>query len=355
MSQPDMDALYSGTGEVREPHRFDVARLEDYLAEHLEGFRRPLEVRQFKGGQSNPTYELVTPGARYVMRRKPPGKLLPSAHAVDREYRVIHALNATDVPVPRAHLLCEDPDVIGTPFYVMERVEGRVLWDPLLPGLAPDERRAVHESLFEALARLHRVDFEAIGLGDFGRPGNYFARQIHRWSKQYRASETEAIPDMERLMEWLPDNIPADDSVTLVHGDFKLDNTIVHPTEPRVIAILDWELSTIGHPLSDLSYPLSSRSVPGNALEDLDDAALRKLGIPTVDDTVALYCRHSGRSGVEHLDFYFAFNLFRSAAIYQGILGRVRDGTAASANVLGSGRVAPIAQRAMEFARRLGA
>jgi aminoglycoside phosphotransferase (APT) family kinase protein len=355
MTQPDMDTLYSGTGDVREPHRFDVAKLEDYLAGKLGGFRRPLEVRQFKGGQSNPTYELVTPDARYVMRRKPPGKLLPSAHAVDREYRVIHALNATDVPVPRAHLLCEDADVIGTPFYVMERVEGRVLWDPLLPGLAPEERRAVHESLFEALARLHRVDVEAVGLGDFGRPGNYFARQIHRWSKQYRASETEATSDMERLMAWLPDNIPADDSVTLVHGDFKLDNTIVHPTEPRVIAILDWELSTIGHPLSDLSYPLSSRSVPGNALENLDDDALRKLGIPTVGETVELYCRYSGRAGVEHLDFYFAFNLFRTAAIYQGILGRVRDGTAASANVLGSGRVAPIAERAMGFARRLGA
>jgi len=355
MSQPDMDALYSGTGDIREPHRFDVTRLEAHLAKHLDGFRGPLEVRQFKGGQSNPTYELVTPDLRYVLRRKPPGKLLPSAHAVDREYRVIHALNATDVPVPRAHLLCEDPDVIGTPFYVMERVEGRVLWDPLLPGLAPAERRAIHESLFEALARLHRVDFEAIGLDGFGRPGNYFARQIHRWSKQYRASETEAVPDMERLMEWLPENIPTEDSVTLVHGDFKLDNTVVHPTEPRVVAILDWELSTIGHPLSDLSYSLASREVPGSPFENLGDDALRELGIPTVDETVALYCRHSGRAGVADLDFTFAFNLFRSAAIYQGILGRVRDGTAASANVLGSGRVAPIAERAMAFARRLGA
>jgi aminoglycoside phosphotransferase (APT) family kinase protein len=355
VSTTDIDAIYSGTGEVRERHRFDLGPLEDYLAEHLPGFARPLEVRQFKGGQSNPTYQLVSPGGRWVLRRKPPGTLLPSAHAVDREYRVIAALNRVDYPVPRAHFLCEDAGVIGTPFYVMQCVEGRVLWDPLLPQQTPDERRAIYDSLGEAMARLHEVDFEALGLGDFGRPGNYFGRQIRRWTKQYQASETESVPEMDRLIEWLPENLPDDDTVTLVHGDMKLDNTIVHPTEPRVIAILDWELSTLGHPLGDLTYALSSRHVPGSPFEKLSDAELRERGVPTLDETVEAYCRRTGRKGVPALDFYMAYNLFRTAAIYQGILGRVRDGTAASENVMGGGTVRPIASRALEFARRLGA
>jgi aminoglycoside phosphotransferase (APT) family kinase protein len=353
--EPTLDERYSGTGDVRAPHRFDVERLEDYLDGRLEGFERPLEVRQFKGGQSNPTYELVCPGRRFVLRRKPPGKLLPSAHAVDREYRVISGLNRIDYPVPRAHLLCEDPDVLGTTFYVMELVEGRVLWDPMLPELPPEERRAVYESLTEVMAQLHTADYQALGLGDFGKAGNYYQRQISRWSRQYQASETESIPEMDRLMEWLPENVPADDTVTLVHGDFKLDNTIVHPSEPRVIAVLDWELSTLGHPFGDLTYSLSARHGPGSPFGGLDDAALTELGLLTADETVELYCRHTGRSGVENLDFYFAYNLFRSAAIYQGILGRVRDGTAASADVIGRGEVQPIAKSAMRFAEKLGA
>ncbi len=351
----DLDAVYTGTREVRAPHRFDVGRLEDYLASRLPGFVRPLAVREFKGGQSNPTYELESPSGRWVLRRKPPGKLLPSAHAVDREYRVIAALNQVDYAVPTAHLLCEDREVIGTAFYVMERVEGRVLWDPLLPQLAPDQRRAVYTSLTETLARLHSIDPESIGLADFGRPGNYFARQIRRWSKQYVASETESIPEMDRLMEWLPENIPDDDASCLVHGDFKLDNTIVHPTEPRVIAVLDWELATIGHPLGDLTYSLAARHSPGSPWAKLTDPELRERGLPTADEIVETYCRGTGRERVDHLDYYTAYNLFRSAAIVQGILGRVRDGTAASEHATEMGEVRPIARRAMEFARKLGA
>ncbi len=353
--KPSLDAMYSGTGEVREPHRFDQGILEDYLCQELPGFERPLSVSQFKGGQSNPTYALGSPGGEWVLRRKPPGTLLPSAHAVDREYRVIAALGTLNYPVPRADLLCEDESVIGTVFYVMERVQGRVLWDPLLPMQTPEERQAIYDSLTDAMARLHGVDYRAAGLGDFGRPGNYFARQIKRWSKQYVASETETIPEMNRLMEWLPENVPEDDSVSLIHGDFKLDNAIVHPTEPRIIAVLDWELSTLGHPLGDLTYGLASREVPLHPFSDLSAAQLSALGIPTGEETVERYYRSSGRAPDRALDFHLAYNLFRIAAIYQGILGRVRDGTAASANTMGGHDVRPISARAMHFAKKLGA
>jgi aminoglycoside phosphotransferase (APT) family kinase protein len=354
-SDHSLDATYRGTGAVREQHVFDVHALEDYLSEHLTGFVRPLTVEQFRGGQSNPTYALSSPGGRWVLRRKPPGKLLASAHAVDREYRVIKALGKTDFPIPRADLYCEDPSIIGTSFYVMERVEGRVFWDALMPDQSPEERRAINDSLVDALARLHTTDYESIGLGDFGRTGNYFTRQIGRWSKQYRASETANIPEMNRLMEWLPENVPDDDTVSLVHGDFKLDNTIVHPTEPRVIAVLDWELSTIGHPLGDLTYMLSLREVGLSPFSDLSDRELQQRGIPTNDEIIERYAAASGRK-IEHgLDFYLAYNLFRGAAIYQGILGRVRDGTAASANIVGAGDVTPMATRALDYAKRLGA
>ncbi|MBW2295205.1 MAG: phosphotransferase family protein [Deltaproteobacteria bacterium] len=369
-SPQDPYAVYRGTGEVRALHRFDVQTLEDYLCDRLAGFERPLSVRQFNGGQSNPTYSLGSPAGNWVLRRKPPGELLPSAHAVDREYRVIAALGLVGYPVPRADLLCEDESIVGTAFYVMEQVEGRVLWDPLLPDQRPDERRAIYNSLIDAMAELHQADYEAIGLGDFGRPGNYFAaiglgdfgrpgnyfaRQINRWSKQYVASETENVPEMNRLMEWLPANVPEDDSVSLVHGDFKLDNTIVHPTEPRVIAVLDWELSTLGHPLGDLTYMLSSRQLSQSPFAGLSDDNLMALGIPTDREFVERYSKTTRRSFDDGLDFYIAYNLFRTAAIYQGILGRVRDGTAASANVTGTGDVRPIALRAMDFARKLGA
>jgi aminoglycoside phosphotransferase (APT) family kinase protein len=352
----EIQERFSGTGEVREKHRFDVGRLEDYLSGTLAGFERPLTVREFKGGQSNPTYELACPAGRYVLRRKPPGKLLPSAHAVDREYRVIAALNTIDFEVPKAHLLCEDPEVIGTSFYVMERVVGRVLWNALLPDQRPDERRAIYESLYDVLGRLHGADPEALGLADFGRPGNYFARQISRWTKQYRASETETIPEMDRLIEWLPANLPPDRPPTLVHGDYKLDNTIVHPTEPRVIAVLDWELATLGDPLGDLTYQLAARYTPRSVFEDQDEASLRALGIPTQEEVIGTYESVAGPVSREHFAYALAYNQFRTAAILQGILGRVRDGTAASqfATELADG-VAPIAHRAWELARRAGA
>jgi aminoglycoside phosphotransferase (APT) family kinase protein len=349
------DPRFTGTEEVREKHRFDEARLRDYLEQNLDGYAGPMEIRQFKGGQSNPTYQLVTPAARYVLRRKPPGKLLKSAHAVDREFRVISALNTIDFEVPRAHLLCEDDGVIGTAFYVMEFVEGRVIWDSAMPGFEPAERRAVYESLYDVLARLHLASVEDLDLSTFGRPGNYFARQISRWSKQYIASETEKIPEMDHLTKWLPENIPAGDTTCVVHGDYKLDNTVVHPTEPRVIAVLDWEISTLGDPLGDLTYFISQRFNPGSPFEGLDDAALTALGIPTIDELIDNYCTQVGRERVDNVDFYIAYNIYRSGCILQGILGRVRDGTAASAHAGSHGSVRALGERAMEFAARLGA
>ena len=356
MSPNDVTEQFSGTQEVRSGHRFDTARLEAYLLEHLDGFRAPLTVREFKGGQSNPTYQLESPSGGLVLRRKPPGTLLPSAHAVDREYRIISALNRIDFPVPTAHLLCTDESVIGTMFYVMECVEGRVLWDSMLPEQTPEERWQIYDSMNEILARLHTVDYAALGLEDFGRPGNYFARQISRWSKQYRASETEKIPAYDRLMEWLPENIPDDPSVSIVHGDYKLDNMITHPSEPRIIAILDWELCTLGHPLGDLTYQLGYRRMPGSWFADKSDAELKELGVPSEAEYVDAYCRRTGRDGIEHLDFYLAYNLFRSGAILQGIAGRIRDGTAASEHAAEMVRnVRPLGERALEFARKLGA
>src|SRR2546425_291299 len=273
--------MIEGTAEVRDVHRFDVSALERYLSGRVEGFRGPLGVRQFRGGQSNPTYYLEAGGREYVLRRKPPGKLLPSAHAVDREYRVLAALAAhTTVPVPKPYLLCEDDAVIGTMFYVMDYVHGRIFRDANLGGATPAERRAIYDSMNDVLARLHLVDWKAVGLAEFGRPGDYYARQIHRWSQQYRASETEKIEAMERLMEWLPKNIPASAETTLVHGDYRPGNMIVHPSEPRVVAVLDWELSTLGHPMADLASTCMPYHL-GNEWEGLRDAPLAELGIPT--------------------------------------------------------------------------
>ncbi len=343
--------MFSGTRPVAEPLRFDVGRLERYLAEHVEGFSGPLEVEQFKGGQSNPTYLLRAPSGRYVLRRKPPGDLLPSAHAVDREYRVITALGKTDVPVPRTFCLCRDPEIVGTWFFVMEWVEGRVLWEALLPGYETDERAAIYDAMNDTLARLHRVDYSAIGLDDYGKPGNYFARQIHRWSKQYRASETQKVAAMDRLMDWLPENIPDDDQTTLVHGDYRLDNMIFHPTEPLVLAILDWELGTLGHPLGDLTYHCMQWSLDKDRFGGLMGHDLAALGIPSLESYVAAYCQRSGRERVERWSFYLAYNLFRSAAIAQGILGRVRDGTAASAHASTMGnRIPQLAELAWRHA-----
>lgn len=351
-----MIQLETGTKEVEPQHRIDETKLVAFLRDHLDDFSGNLEVRQFRGGQSNPTYHLTNGECRWVLRRKPPGKLLASAHAVDREFRVLSALNQVDFPVPRTRVLCEDESVIGTIFYVMDMVEGRVLTDQTLPDATPEERRAIYESQVDTLAKLHHVDYRAIGLGDYGRPGNYFARQVHRWTKQYRASETESIPAMERLMEWLPQNIPEDDSTSIVHGDYGLNNMVVHPTEPRVVAILDWELSTIGHPFGDLTYHLSQRRSPRNAFLEMSDAELRASGIPTEAEYVARYCSLTGRDEISDLDFYLAFQLFRAAGIMQGIAARVKTGTAAGEHAAEIGQLArPLAERGLEHAAKLGA
>lgn len=355
---PSRQEMFTGTKEVAETHRFDEGRLADYMAEHVEGFKGPITVRQFRGGQSNPTYQIITPGQTYVLRRKPPGKLLKSAHAVDREYRIISALGKTGFPVPRTFTLCEDEEVVGTAFYIMEYVEGRIFWTATLPELEKPQRFAIYDAMNETLARLHMTDYEAIGLGDYGRPGNYFARQISRWTKQYQASETEKIPEMDRLIDWLPHNIPEDDTTTIVHGDYRLDNMIFHPTETRVLAVLDWELSTLGHPLGDFTYHLMQWHMPprddtGGSLLGLD---LKALGIPTEEEYVAAYCRRTGREGIPDLDFFAAYNFFRLAGILQGIVGRVRDGTASNERAAEmEAAVRPLAEQAWAAAKRAGA
>jgi aminoglycoside phosphotransferase (APT) family kinase protein len=360
MTTPSRQDQFSGTKDVNPAHALDAKKLEAYLSDHVEGFKGPLTILQFKGGQSNPTYQLVTPGAKYVLRRKPPGKLLPSAHAVDREFRAISALYKAGFPVARPFHLCTDESVAGTIFYVMDCVEGRILWEPTLPGMTPRERHAIYDAMNETLARLHSLDYKAIGLEDFGKPGNYFARQISRWGGQYKLSETESIPSMNKLMEWLPENIPHDDSESVVHGDYRLDNMIMHPTEPRVLAVIDWELCTIGHPLGDFTYHIMQWRMPGGGTGggtgSLVGADLRAMGIPTEEEYVAMYCAQTGRRGIDNIDYYFAYNFFRIAGILQGIAGRVRDGTAASDHAKQtSANVRPLADLGWEFAKRAGA
>ena len=320
--------------EVREAHRFDEAALSEYLTKHVEDFAGPLTVRQFEGGQSNPTFQLLTPSRTYVMRKQPPGELLPSAHQVDREYRVMRALYDTDVPVPKMYCLCEDTDVIGTKFYVMEMVEGRLFTETRLPSLQPEERRAIYLDLARVLAKLHKVDVAGVGLSEFGRPGNYYERQINRWSKQYVAAQTEQLDDMDRLMAWLPDNIPSEAASVVVHGDYRLGNTLIHPTEPRIVAVLDWELSTLGDGLADLGY--LCQDYHGESYEDegLAGADLDALGIPTEADMVAAYCEEAGRAPIENWHFYLIYNMFRSAGIIQGVYKRGLDGNASSAKAL---------------------
>src|SRR5215472_3210083 len=298
-----------GTIPPREAHRFDTARLESYLRANVAGFTGPLAVFQFAGGQSNPTFVLDTPAQRYVLRKKPPGVLLPSAHAVDREYRVITALGRTPVPVPRTFCLCEDPSVIGTSFYVMEYVEGRVLRDPTLPGLTRSERVATYDTMNDVLARLHRIDPKALGLGDFGKPGNYFARQIARWTKQYEMSRTEDIPSMTKLVAWLPAHIPPGEETRLVHGDYRLENMIFHPREPRILAVIDWELSTLGDPLADLAYNCLPWYVADRNRGDITRLPA-DYGIPTEANYVAAYCRRTGQV-IADWTFYLVLSLFR--------------------------------------------
>jgi len=345
MTKIDRQATYTGTKEVSAPLRFDTARLEDYLTASAKGFKGPLSVKQFKGGQSNPTYMLETPQRKYVLRRKPPGKLLPSAHAVDREYRVITALHRSGFPVAKTYCLCEDASIIGTAFYVMDYVSGRVLWEPSLPHLSKEQRGRYFDELNRVIALLHSLDYAAIGLADYGKPGNYIERQVNRWIKQYRASETEHMEAMENLIAWLPKNIPHGDETTIVHGDYRMDNVMFHPSEPRILAVLDWELSTLGHPLADFAYHcMTWRLTPGQ-FRGMMGIDFKALGIPTEQEYVAAYCRRTGREGIANWDFYMAYNMFRLAGILQGIMGRVKDGTAASAHALEQGkRARPMAE-----------
>lgn len=356
-------AHFLGTGPVSDRHAFDIQALGDWLARHLEGFCGPLTVEMFKGGQSNPTYLLVTPGARYVLRSKPGpvARLLPSAHAVEREFAVMRGLYGTAVPVPRMHVLCEDEAVIGRAFYVMECVPGRVLWDQSLPGMTPAERGAIYDEMNRVIAALHCVAFAERGLAAFGKPGNYLERQIGRWSRQYQASITAPIAEMERLMQWLPQNVPASardaGQVAIVHGDYRLDNLIFHPREPRVLAVLDWELSTLGHPLADFSYHCMSWHIPVAISRGIAGLDLAALGIPDEQRYIRSYCERTAISTPEALradwNFYLAYNMFRIAAILQGIAKRVEDGTASNAQARASAAGArPMAQLAWSFAQR---
>ena len=346
----------AGTTAVRDAHRFDETALARWMADHVHGFSGPLTVDQFKGGQSNPTYRLTTPGAAYVLRRKPPGPLLKGAHDVLREARVLTALANTDVPVAPVHGICADDGVIGTPFFVMGLVEGRIVWDATFPDVPREERAAYFDAMNATRAALHGVDYAAVGLGDYGRPGNYFARQIARWSKQYQDdADAGRDADMDALVAWLPDNIPADDETRIVHGDFRCDNMIFHPTEPRILAVLDWELSTLGHPLADFAYHAMMYRMPPDIVAGLAGADIAALGIPNERDYIAAYCARTGRTAIPDYDFYVAFNVFRLAAIFHGIKGRVIRGTAASAHARERAaafpRLARLAREAMESCR----
>ena len=352
---------FVGTRAVTAGQAFDTEALGAYLQTHLDGFSGPLDIEIFKGGQSNPTYKLITPYASYVMRAKPGpvAKLLPSAHAVEREFRVMQGLQGTDVPVPKMFCLCEDESVIGRAFYVMEFVEGRVLWDQSLPGMTPAQRGEIYDEMNRVISALHKVDFAERGLAGYGKPGNYFERQIGRWSKQYQASVTQPIPEMDSLMQWLPANIPAsarDESmVSIVHGDFRLDNLLFHPTQPQVLAVLDWELSTLGHPLADFSYHCLAWHIPPGTFRGIGGLDVASLGIPTEAQYIARYCERTKLSTPEALkadwNFYLAYNLFRIAAILQGIAKRVEAGTASSAQAVSSAAGAPLlARMAWDFA-----
>ena len=337
-------------------HDLPLGRLAGWMSDHIDGFRGPLAAEQFEGGQSNPTYKLLSGSGAYVLRRKPLGQLLPSAHAVDREYRVMHALSGTAVPVPEVYALCEDDAVIGSAFYVMELLDGRVFWDPRLPGLDRAERQAIFQSMNAVIAALHSVDHVKVGLAEFGRPGNYLARQIARWSRQYQASETEKRPAMDRLIEWLPCHLPPEGEPRIVHGDYRIDNLIYHPTEPRVIGVLDWELSTIGDPLADFAYHTMAWRVTPELFRGLAGVDLAALGIPSEEEYVAAYGARTGHGRTPDWEFYMVYSLFRLAAIMQGIAKRAIDGTAASREADELGRLArPVGEQAWALARSLGA
>jgi aminoglycoside phosphotransferase (APT) family kinase protein len=345
------DDEYAGVKTVEERHRIDEASLDRWMRRNIDGYLGELTVHQFKGGQSNPTYLLNTAGVSYVLRRKPFGKLLPSAHAVDREFRVIAALYKQGFPVARPYALCVDDEVIGSAFYIMSMEPGRVFWNPTLPSQQPQERSLIFTDKITTLARLHSYDPEKLGLGNFGKPGNYFARQVDRWTKQYRASAIDVIPEMDRLIEWLPPTVPKQERVSVVHGDYRLDNMIFHANEPRVVAVLDWELSTLGDPMADFTYLLMQWVMPG-----LEGADLEQLNIPRIEEAEEIYCRAAGQSSIPDINWYFSYNLFRLAGITQGIAARIREGTAASAKAAESAALSvPLARAAWSFAQKAGA
>jgi aminoglycoside phosphotransferase (APT) family kinase protein len=351
-----MNRSFKGTTPVRKAHRFDTERLAKFMRQYVDDFSGPIEVEQFRGGQSNPTYLVRAGGKRYVMRRKPPGELLPSAHAVDREYRVITALRTTEVPVAKTYALCMDEDVIGTAFYLMDFIEGRIFWDAALPGMTAAGRAAIFNEINRVIAALHQVDYQAIGLGDYGKPGSYFARQIDRWTRQYRASETEQIEAMDNLIAWLPQHIPAGDETRIVHGDFRIDNLIFHPSEPRVLAVLDWELSTLGNPLADFGYLCMAWRLAPEQFRGLAGLDLESLGIPTEREFMAAYCRRVGRESLpeKEWEYYLAFNMFRLAAILQGVLKRALQGNASNQDALEMGRRArPLSEAAWRQVERI--
>ena len=345
---------FMGTRPVSERQRFDVGAMQAYMRAHVEGFSGDLSVEQFNGGQSNPTFKLTANGKSYVLRTKPgpAAKLLASAHAIDREFRVMDALNKAGFPAAKQYSLCLDESIIGRAFYIMEFVQGRVLWDQSMPGMTPAERAAHYDEMNRVISQLHTVDYAAIGLSDYGKPGNYFARQIDRWTKQYKASETEKIEAMDNLIEWLPNNIPPGDDTSIVHGDYRLDNMIFHPTEPRVLAVLDWELSTLGHPLADFSYHCMSWHIPPGQFRGIGGLDWKALGIPSEEEYIAKYCERTGKTiRKEDFKFYLAYNMFRMAGILQGIMKRYVDGTASSEQALKAGKAAgPMAEMGWKYA-----
>ncbi len=356
MSGLDAESTFSGVKPVEERHRFDEARLAQWMKDNVKGYQGPLTVFQFKGGQSNPSFRLETPGRAYVLRRKPMGKLLPSAHAVDREFRVISALHPTGYPVAQPYALCTDDSVIGSMFYIMGNVDGRIFWNAQLPTLTNADRREIFTAEIETLARLHQYDYNALGLSDFGKPGNYFARQIDRWTKQYRASETDRNETVERLIAFLPGSVPEQERTSVVHGDYRLDNMIFEKNANTVAAVLDWELATLGDPLADFTYFLCSWLLPPDGRSGMAGVDIKALGIPSLEEAVDIYCKATNRPGLPDLDWYFAYNLFRLVGILQGIAGRVRDGTAASEQAKETiKRIGPLAEASWKYARKAGA
>jgi aminoglycoside phosphotransferase (APT) family kinase protein len=350
------DEAFVGTVEPEGADRLDEAKLTEWMQANVEGFKGPLHLTKFKGGQSNPTYKIEAASGNYVLRRKPFGQLLPSAHAVDREYKVQAGLFTTGFPVARQYGVCTDDSIIGSWFYVMGMVDGRTIWNGAMPDSNPAERRSVYFEMIDVLAQLHNTDVEAAGLSDYGKPGNYFARQVDRWTKQYRLSETETMPAIERLIEWLPATLPEQTRVSVVHGDYRIDNAIFERDGTKCLAVLDWELSTLGDPLADFSYVAMAWVTENGGRSGVMDVDRAALGIPELDEVVAHYCKATGRDGIPDLNWYFAYNFFRLAGIIQGIKKRVIDGTASSAHAKAmSERVLPLAEAAMKFAKIAGA